>query len=134
MTQGDGRRSHFRRTRLSFGWREPLLSRRSDSSTATQPPRWPFTDVAPRGLGAAPPDAPSSRAHALFRPHRLDRFHPQHSGEALRLERSGDLGDGNAGLLIFVDGAEHPEYVPWADVEQVDFDRPLEMFPSLARR
>jgi hypothetical protein len=25
-------------------------------------------------------------------------------------------------MLIFVDGRERPEYVPWTDVEQVDFD------------
>jgi hypothetical protein len=28
----------------------------------------------------------------------------------------------NAGILIFVDGGEHPEYVPWTDVVRVDFD------------
>lgn len=49
------------------------------------------------------------------------------SGEELQLERTGDLGKGNAGLLIFVDGRERPEYVPWTDVEQVDFDRPPAM-------
>ena len=47
-----------------------------------------------------------------------------HDGEELQLERTGDLGDGNAGMLIFVDGRERPEYVPWADVEQVDLDHP----------
>jgi len=47
-----------------------------------------------------------------------------HSGEELQLERAGDLGDGNAGMLIFVDGREQPEYLPWADVGQVDFKRP----------
>ncbi len=44
-----------------------------------------------------------------------------HSGEELPLERAGDLGEGNAGMLIFVDGRQRPEYVPWTDVEQVDF-------------
>jgi hypothetical protein len=52
-----------------------------------------------------------------------------HNGEELQLERTGDLGEGNAGLLIFVDGRQHPEYVPWTDVEQVDFDRPPAMYP-----
>jgi len=47
-----------------------------------------------------------------------------HDGEALRLERSGDVGERNAGLLIFVVGRERPEYVPWTDVAQIDFDRP----------
>jgi hypothetical protein len=46
------------------------------------------------------------------------------SGEELQLERTGDLGKGNAGLLIFVVGRNRPEYVPWADVEQVDFRPP----------
>lgn len=50
-----------------------------------------------------------------------------HSGEELRLERTGDLGERNAGMLIFVDGRERPEYVPWTDVERVDFDRPSAM-------
>jgi len=52
-----------------------------------------------------------------------------HSGEELQLERTGDLGEGNAGMLIFVNGRQSPEYVPWTDVEQVDFDRPPEMSP-----
>ncbi|HEX5716617.1 MAG TPA: hypothetical protein VF179_10690 [Thermoanaerobaculia bacterium] len=43
-----------------------------------------------------------------------------HNGEELQLERTGDLGEGNAGMLIFVDGRQRPEYVPWNDVEQVD--------------
>jgi hypothetical protein len=45
------------------------------------------------------------------------------NGEELPLERTGDLGEGNAGMLIFVDGRQSPEYVPWSDVAQVDFDR-----------
>lgn len=42
------------------------------------------------------------------------------NGEKLQLERSGDLGEHNAGLLIFVGG--DPEYVSWSDVERIDFD------------
>ena len=49
------------------------------------------------------------------------------SGETLQLERAGDLGEGNAGVLIFVDDRQSPEYVPWSDVEQVEFDRPPTM-------
>jgi hypothetical protein len=45
-----------------------------------------------------------------------------HDGEELQLERSGDLGEGNAGLLVFVDRLERPAFVPWTEVEQVDFD------------
>jgi len=50
------------------------------------------------------------------------------SGEELQLELTGDLGEFNAGMLIFVDGSERPEYVPWTDVQQVDFDRPPETY------
>jgi hypothetical protein len=57
-----------------------------------------------------------------------------HSGEELQLERTGDLGEGNAGMLIFVDGRQRPEYVPWTDVEQVDFNRPPAMYPPLGGR
>ena len=47
-----------------------------------------------------------------------------HDGEELQLERAGDLGEANAGMLVFVDGRRRPEYVPWTDVGQVDFDSP----------
>ena len=46
-----------------------------------------------------------------------------HDGEELQLDRTGDLAEGNAGMLIFVDGRERPDYVPWTDVEKIDFDR-----------
>ena len=45
-----------------------------------------------------------------------------HGGEELQLERAGDLGDENLGLLIFVTGRKRPEYVPWTDVERIDLD------------
>lgn len=45
------------------------------------------------------------------------------SGEELRLDTAGDLDDGNAGMLVFSDGNDAPEYVPWADVGQIDFER-----------
>jgi hypothetical protein len=57
-----------------------------------------------------------------------------HSGEELQLERTGDLGERNAGMLIFVDGRGRPEYVRWTDVEQLDFDRPPAMYPPLGKR
>jgi hypothetical protein len=57
-----------------------------------------------------------------------------HDGEELQLERAGDLGENNAGMLIFVDGRERPEYVPWTDVEQVDLDRPQAMYPPIEER
>ena len=52
-----------------------------------------------------------------------------HGGEELQLEPKGDLGDGNAGMLIFVEGRPSPEYVPWMDVEQIEFDAPPSEFP-----
>jgi hypothetical protein len=56
-----------------------------------------------------------------------------HDGEELRLERAGDLGDGNAGMLIFVDGRPRPEYVLWSDVARVDLERPPAPEPPPAR-
>lgn len=57
-----------------------------------------------------------------------------HNGEVLELERTGDLGEGNGGMLIFVDGRERPDYVLWRDVAQVEFDRPPAMYPPLGGR
>jgi hypothetical protein len=45
-------------------------------------------------------------------------------GQELQLEPTGDLGPGNAGMLIFVEGRQRPEYVPWTEVQQIDFDAP----------
>jgi len=52
-----------------------------------------------------------------------------HGGDELQLERTGDLGERNAGILIFVDGAQRPEYVHWTEVDRVDFDPPPAMVP-----
>jgi hypothetical protein len=57
-----------------------------------------------------------------------------HHGEDLRLEPSGDLREGNAGMLIFVDGQERAEYVPWSEVDEVEFERPPAMYPPLGVR
>jgi hypothetical protein len=57
-----------------------------------------------------------------------------HSGTELQLECAGDLGQGNAGMLIFVDDRHRPEYVPWTGVEQVALDRPPAMYPPPGRR
>ena len=46
------------------------------------------------------------------------------TGEELQLEPSGDLGEWNAGMLIFSDEGQRPEYVPWTDVVRIDFDGP----------
>jgi hypothetical protein len=55
-----------------------------------------------------------------------------HSGEVLPLELTGDLGAGNAGMLIFAAGGQRPEYVPWTDVERIDLESPPAMYPPLA--
>ena len=47
-----------------------------------------------------------------------------HSGEELPLDRDGDFGPRNLGLLVFVDGGERPQYVPWTDVVRIDLDHP----------
>jgi hypothetical protein len=52
-----------------------------------------------------------------------------HNGEELQLERTGDFGERNAGMLIFADGAQRPEYVPWTDIERIELDRPPAMYP-----
>jgi hypothetical protein len=57
-----------------------------------------------------------------------------HDGERLQLDRAGDLGERNAGMLIFVEGRERPEYVHWGDIERVDFNRPPAMYPMPAPR
>ena len=54
-----------------------------------------------------------------------------HGGEKLQLERAGDLGEANLGMLVFVAGRKRPEYVPWTDVERIDLDRPPAMYPPL---
>jgi len=56
-----------------------------------------------------------------------------HSGEALQLERAGDLGPRNAGILVFVEGRERPEYVAWSEIVRIDFDRPPAVHPALKR-
>jgi hypothetical protein len=43
----------------------------------------------------------------------------------------GDLGEANAGLLVFTGAGERPEYVPWPEVGRVTFDRPPAMYPPL---
>jgi hypothetical protein len=56
-----------------------------------------------------------------------------HSGHQLQFDYAGDLGSGNAGMLIFVHDRQRPEYVTWTDIEQVALDRPSAMYPPFAR-
>lgn len=46
-----------------------------------------------------------------------------HTGEELELERAGDLGRGNAGVLIVVEGRARAEYVVWGEVVGLEFER-----------
>ncbi len=55
------------------------------------------------------------------------------SGEVLHLERAGDLGAGNAGMLVFVEGRDRAEYVPWPEIVRIEFDKPAAMYPPLKR-
>jgi hypothetical protein len=50
-------------------------------------------------------------------------------GEELQLELAGDLDEGNAGVLIFVDDHERPVYLRPEEVERIEFDRPPAMAP-----
>jgi hypothetical protein len=49
------------------------------------------------------------------------------NGEELQLDRAGDLGASNAGMLVFIDGRENPEYVPWSDVARIDLSLAAEL-------
>ena len=44
------------------------------------------------------------------------------TGADVRLERAGDLGQLNAGMLIFSEGSQRAEYVPWSEVRRVVFE------------
>lgn len=57
-----------------------------------------------------------------------------HGGERLRLELTGDLGESNAGLLVFADDPARPEHVPWAEVERIDLEGPPAVDPLAGKR
>ena len=52
-----------------------------------------------------------------------------HGGETLELAATGDLGERNAGLLIFADSRAEPDYVPWTAVRRIDFDAGVKRDP-----
>lgn len=56
-----------------------------------------------------------------------------HRGEELALELTGDLGERNAGLLVFGSGAARPAYVAWTQVARIDLERPRAMYPGAGR-
>ena len=51
------------------------------------------------------------------------------SGETLALERAGDLSAKNGGLLVFED-EQRPEYLPWSEVEAVEFEASAPLEPG----
>lgn len=56
------------------------------------------------------------------------------SGEELKLECRGDLGPGNAGLLVFAEGGGRPEYVRWSEVHRVELEQGRAVYPAVSRR
>ena len=52
-----------------------------------------------------------------------------HGGETLGLEMSGDIDSGNGGMLVFSDGSEAPQYLPWSEIARIEIDRPPASFP-----
>lgn len=63
-------------------------------------------------IGEVDPLGPAARDGARVR---------LRTGEELWVEQGGDVGQENAGILVFAPGAVVPEYVPWAEVERVEF-------------
>jgi hypothetical protein len=51
------------------------------------------------------------------------------TGGQVNLQRQGDAGDSNAGALVFVDGQENPEYVPWQEIRRIALEHPRALFP-----
>ncbi len=80
-------------------------------------------------------DAPSAGVDYMIPFHRILSIVPAHAagatrakvrlsnGELLELDERGDLHRLNAGMLIFVDGRDRAERVPWTDVARVELRR-----------
>lgn len=77
-------------------------------------------------LGLIASIVPTPRDEEGVRPARITL----HDGRELYVERSGDLGDRTLGVLVFADGDEQPEFVPWDDVERIDIERAPAMSPQ----
>jgi hypothetical protein len=45
------------------------------------------------------------------------------NGEQLKLDGQTDVGGDNLGMLIFESDTAKPTYVPWDDVERVEFEK-----------
>jgi hypothetical protein len=104
VTTRDGRRLAGR---LVYDFDESETIETLDAASADAEYTIPFDMIASIEL---PNGAPSDqRASVVFR-----------NGEKLQLDRAGDLGAGNAGMLVFAEGRQTPEYVPWNDVARID--------------
>lgn len=44
------------------------------------------------------------------------------NGQELRLEDTADVGQDNAGVLVFEPGQKNPRYISWGDVRRIDFE------------
>jgi hypothetical protein len=96
----------------------------SEISDTLDAPSQGVNYIIPFGLvdTLVPPGAEARRAKVTL-----------HSGEELHLDSAGDLGETNAGLLVFTDGQQRPDYIPWRQVAQIHFDRPKATYPPLRR-
>jgi hypothetical protein len=95
--------------RLVYDLEESLTSETLDGSFQNVDYTLPFGLIA--SIESPGREQPGARPRVTLR-----------SEEELQLDLAGDLGEGNAGMLVFVAGRERPEYVPWSDVARVDFD------------
>lgn len=83
----------------------------------------------PPGKGASAESTADSTVESI-----AVTLHPSHAGqpgEILHLERKGDLGKENAGMLIYVGRETRPAYVPWNEVARIDITRPKAAYPPL---
>ena len=107
VTTGDGRRLSGR---LVYDFDESETTELLDTAREGIDYAIPFALIAsivPRGRGEG--DA-GGRAVVIMR-----------DGRELQFERSRDLDERNAGVLVFVEGRENPEYLSWSDVESIAF-------------
>ena len=105
VTTRDGRRLTGR---LVYDFDESETTETLDAALPGVDYNIPFSLIA-----SISPNGPDGRATVVLR-----------SGEKLQLERTGDLGDQNAGVLIFIEGRQRPENVTWDDVAQIDLIAP----------
>jgi len=114
--------------------RAPAHGRVTTRAATASPAGWSSTSTRAKPRDVRRPVRRRGLHHPL-RPDRLDRApwprrsrRPACHGDpswrrGAAVGATGDLGERNPGLLIFVDGRQRPEYVPWSDVERIDLER-----------